>query len=72
MRPPTRAPGEVGRGDHALSLRRQLAREQLAPLGVQLAHHVVEQHHRRLAALAGYHRALGQEQCEQGQSLLAL
>ena len=46
--------------------------EQLAALGVELAHHVVEQHQRRTSPLAGEHGALGEQQREQRQALLAL
>ncbi len=64
--------GEVGGGDHALPTAGELAREQLAALGVELAHHVVEQHQRHAAAFAGEHRTLGEQQGEQGEALLAL
>ena len=44
----------------------------LAALGVELAHHVVEQHQRDLAALLGEHGPLGEQQGQQRQALLAL
>src|SRR5580704_8958168 len=63
---------EVRRRDHALPTRAQLADEQLSALGVELAHDVVEQHQRYAAALGGEHGALGEQQGEQGEALLAL
>ena len=50
----------------------KLAGEQLATLGVELAHHVVEQHQRRAPRSRGEHGALGQQQREQGEPLLSL
>ena len=43
-----------------------------AAIGVELAHDVVEQHQRRRAALGLQHAALGQQQRQQAQPLLAL
>ena len=66
---------EVGGRDHALArpaLAAQPRDEALAAVGVELAHHVVEQHQRRRAAHLAERLALGQQQREQGQALLAL
>src|SRR4029077_18596861 len=64
---------EVRRGDHGLSRTGpQELDQRSAPGAVQLAHHVVEQHHRRRAALLGDRLALGQQQREQPEPLLAL
>ena len=64
--------GEVGRRDHALAaaLAQQLD-EPLAAQRVELAHDVVEQHQRRGPALGGQHAALGQQQRQQPEPLLA-
>src|SRR5664279_1318871 len=64
--------GEVRRGDHALPVARELAGEQGSALGIELAHHVVEQHQRYAATLAGEDAALGEQQGEQGEALFAL
>ncbi len=69
------APGTWARSVVAITLwppAAQLAGKQLAALAVELAHDVVEQHQRRAAAFAGQHRALGQQQRQQRQALLAL
>ena len=68
------APGtcaEVGRGDHALAAAAQHVDQPLPARGVELAHHVVEQQQRRGAALGGQLLALGQQQREQPEPLLA-
>ena len=70
------APGHVRRGRSvvitlwppARSSRRRRARR----VGVELAHHVVEQHQRRRLARRGERLALGQQQREQAEALLAL
>ena len=51
--------------------RRSSVDEPLAAGGVELAHHVVEQQQRRGAALGGQLLALGQQQREQAEALLA-
>ena len=51
--------------------RAQHVDEPRAARGVELAHHVVEQHQRRGAALGGQRLALGQQQREQPEPLLA-
>ena len=64
--------GEVRCRYDALAAHAQLVGKQLAALAVELAHDVVEQHQRRAAAFAGEHRALGQQQRQQRQTLLTL
>ena len=51
---------------------RRTSTSALAAIGVELAHHVVEQHQRRRAALGGERLALGQQQRQQREALLAL
>ena len=63
---------EVGRRDDALPGARQHLREQRAALGVELAHDVVEQHQRHGAPRRRQRLALGQQQRQQRQALLAL
>ena len=64
--------GEVGGGDHALAAAlAQRLHEPLAAQRVELGGDVVEQHQRRGSALGGQHAALGQQQREQAEPLLA-
>ena len=63
---------QIGGRDDALAAVAQLAREQLAALGVELAHDVVEQHQRHTVAFVGEHRALGEQQRQEREALLAL
>ena len=63
---------EVGRRDDDLPDARHAGDEPLAALGVELAHHVVEQQQRRVLARVGEGVALGQQQREQRHPLLAL
>ena len=72
-RPP--APGTCARSVVVITLwppARDALDEQLAALGVELAHDVVEQQQRRRAALGGERRALGEQQRQQREALLAL
>ncbi len=63
----------VGRGDHRLTLAgAQQLDQRLAPVGVELGHHVVEQHQRRRLAAIGERLTLGQQPAEQRQPLLTL
>ena len=63
---------EVGRRDHALATAGELVGEQLPPLSVELAHHVVEQQQWGAPAAIREHGALGQQQRQQGETQLAL
>ena len=62
----------LGRRDHRLAAAAQQVGEQLAALGVELRHHVVEQHQRRPRPALGEQRALGEQQREERRPLLAL
>ena len=64
--------GEVGRGDDALPVAGDPHRQALAAVGIELAHDVVEQEQRRAPASLGQRLALGDEQRQQRQPLLAL
>ncbi len=74
-RPPAPArPGraEVGGRHDRLAAIVQPRDEHPAAIGVELAHDVVEQHQRGSPALDGQHRALGEQQRQQREPLLAL
>ena len=60
------------RSDHGLPARAQQLCEQVAARGVQLGHHVVQQHERSPPAPLRQQAALGEQQREQGRALLAL
>jgi hypothetical protein len=55
----------LGRRDDRLAARAQQLGQQLAALGVELGHHVVEQHQRRAVAALGQQLALGEQEREQ-------
>ena len=55
----------LGGGDHGLAARAQQLRQQLAALGVELGHHVVEQHQRRASPALGQQLALREQQRQQ-------
>jgi predicted O-methyltransferase YrrM len=62
---------DVGRRHDALPVRAQQPREQGAAIGVELAHDVVEEHERDGAARRGERLALGEQEGEEGEALLA-
>jgi hypothetical protein len=70
------APGhliEVGGGDHALTAPgAQEVDQRAAPLTVKLAHHIVKEEQRWGVAVDGERVALGQQERQQGQTLLPL
>ncbi len=72
---PRSAPGTCARSvgrDHALAAVVEPGDQHRPAVGVELAHHVVEEHQRRRAPLGGQRLALGHQQREQGDPLLAL
>ena len=62
----------LGGGHERLPAVAQQLGEQLPAVGVELGHHVVQQHQGRPAAALGEQRALGEQQRQQGHALLAL
>ena len=69
------APGTwaaLGRGDQRLASGAKQLGQELAAIRVELRHHVVQQHQGRPAAALGEQGALGEQQGEQGDALLAL
>ena len=73
--PTSAAPGTCSRSVVVITdwpLRSQDLDQRVAAVAVELAHHVVEQHQRRRVALGGDRLALGQQQRQQREPLLAL
>ena len=63
---------EIGRRDQRLPPALEHRDEAAAPIGVELAHHVVEQQQRQLPAGRAQRLALGEQQRQQAEPLLAL
>ena len=64
--------GRLRRADHGLALALQQRDEQLAVRGVELAHHVIEEHQRGRASGLEQGGALGEQEGEEGEPLLSL